>query len=110
MNSSTLHVPEATGPELSEHERNALENLLGIAQHDTGQSRRVADFLLAWWNAAECGGFDLTNLWSLDDAIAADMVTVFAYIARTHTYPDTLGYEGTFKAVIREWRPELAEA
>jgi hypothetical protein len=62
MNSSTVPAPEATGPELSEHGRNALENLLGIEQHDTGQSRHVADFLLAWWNAAECGGFDLTNL------------------------------------------------
>ena len=30
----------------------ALERLIGIAQDDSGQSRAVADFLLAWWNAA----------------------------------------------------------
>ena len=30
----------------------ALERLIAIAHSDTGQSRRVADFLLAWWNAA----------------------------------------------------------
>jgi hypothetical protein len=31
-------------------EKQALENLLKIAQGNTGQSRRVSDFLLAWWN------------------------------------------------------------
>lgn len=40
---------------MTELERAALERLLGHAQRDTGQSRRVADFLLAWWNAANCG-------------------------------------------------------
>ncbi|QOT82185.1 hypothetical protein [Cupriavidus basilensis] len=33
------------------------------------RARRVADFLLAWWNAGECSGFDLTNLWQLDDEL-----------------------------------------
>jgi hypothetical protein len=40
---------------LSERERAALERLIQIAQRDTGQSRKVANFLLAWWNADECG-------------------------------------------------------
>ncbi len=42
-------------------EKAAFHRLVAIAQRDTGQSRRVADFLLAWWNAGECGGFDLTT-------------------------------------------------
>jgi hypothetical protein len=33
----------------------ALDRLVAIAQSDTGQSRRVANFLLAWWNAGSCG-------------------------------------------------------
>jgi len=37
----------------------ALARLIEIAQKDTGQSRRVADFLLAWHNAAENGGWDM---------------------------------------------------
>jgi hypothetical protein len=36
----------------------ALERLLRIARGDTGQSRRVANFLLAWHNAEENGGWD----------------------------------------------------
>ena len=70
----------------------ALERLIAIAQSDTGQARRVADFLLAWWNAGECGGFDLTNLWGVDASIAEDMVIVFGYVARANAYPDALGF------------------
>lgn len=85
----------------------ALERLIDIAKRDTGQSRRVAEFLLAWWNAGACGSFDLTNLWAVDPAISDDMVTVFAVIAKVNRYPDSMGYEADFKAIVRAWRPEL---
>lgn len=94
---------------MTDQERAALERLLAIAQSDTGQSRRVADFLLAWWNAGSCGKFDLTELWSVDTAIAVDMATVFAFVARVHTYPDELGYSRQFESIVREWRPELTK-
>ncbi len=97
------------GRGMTDTERIALERLIGVAKRDTGQSRRVADFLLAWWNASDCGSFDLTELRALDDAITADMTTVFAFIARVSKYPDRLGYEADFKAIVRIWRPDLAE-
>ena len=87
----------------------ALEHLIAIAQSDTGQARRVADFLLAWWNAGECGGFDLTNLWGVDASIAEDMVIVFGYVARANAYPDALGFNAEFQSIVRGWRPELAD-
>lgn len=90
-------------------EQAAFNRLVAIAQSDTGQSRRAADFLLAWWNAGECGGFDLTNLWGVDTSIAEDMVIVFGYIARAHSYPDELGYNDQFQSIVRTWRPELAD-
>lgn len=40
----------------------ALARLVAIALRDTGQSRRVADFLLAWHNASENGGWNLAAL------------------------------------------------
>ena len=86
----------------------ALERLIAIAQNDTGQARRVADFLLAWWNAGECGGFDLTNLWGVDASIAEDMVIVFGYVALANAYPDALGFNVQFQSIVRGWRPELA--
>ena len=90
-------------------EKAALHRLLVIAQSDTGQSRRVADFLLAWWNAGSCGGFDLTELWGVDRSIADDMVVVFGYVARVNGYPDALGYNAEFKSIVRGWRPELED-
>jgi hypothetical protein len=33
-----------------------------------------------WWNAEACGGFDLTELWGVDTAIATDRVTVFGAV------------------------------
>jgi len=89
-------------------QKTALERLIAIAQSDTGQARRVADFLLAWWNAGECGGFDLTNLWGLDRSIADDMVIVFGYVAHANAYPDALGFNLQFQSIVRGWRPELA--
>ena len=86
----------------------ALKRLIAIAQSDTGQARRVADFLLAWWNAGSCGGFDLTNLWGLDRSIADDMVIVFGYVACANAYPDALGFNAEFQSIVRGWRPELA--
>lgn len=62
---------------MTPEQQSALERLIDHAQSDTGQSRRAANFLLAWWNAGDNGGFDLTDLWGVDSAIAADMQTVF---------------------------------
>lgn len=89
--------------------RAALERLIEIAQGDTRQSRIVANFQLAWWNAAECGGFDLTDLWGVDTAIAVDMLRVFALVAGNQHYPDALGYGECFEQIVRAWRPTQAE-
>lgn len=93
--------------EITNKERQALERLVGHAQRDSGQSRRVADFLLAWWNAGHCGGFDFTSMWGCDDDIVNDMIVVFGYIGRNKGYPDKLGYDAEFDAIVRAWRPEL---
>lgn len=60
-------------------------------------------------NSGTCGAFDLTTLWGVDSEIAADMVTVFALIARVSSYPDSLGYESDFKSIVGAWRPELVD-
>jgi hypothetical protein len=52
----------------------SIRHLIALAQSDSGQARRTANFLLAWWNALHCGGFDLTELWADDKAVADDML------------------------------------
>jgi hypothetical protein len=85
--------------------RAALERLIQIAQGDTGQSRIVANFLLAWWNAGECGGFDLTDVWGVDTSIRVDMLRVFALLAGCQRYPDAIGYGKYFEEIVHIWRP-----
>lgn len=95
---------------MSENERSALDRLIAHARRDSGQSRRVADFLLAWWNAGSCGSYDITSAWGCDDDIVEDMITVFSYASRNKVYPDKLdGYEQQFVAIVHEWRPELKD-
>jgi hypothetical protein len=93
----------------TEHEQAswlALERLLRVARQDTGQARRVANFLLAWHNAEENGGWDPVDLWNVDAAIADDMLTVVRLIHDSHRYPDALGFADEIAAVWRLWRGE----
>jgi hypothetical protein len=89
----------------------ALERLIQIARRDTGQSCRIANFLLAWHNAEENGGWDPTDLWNVDDAIAEDMLMVVRLIRDAHTYPASLGFDDEMQAIWRMWRkPSEARA
>lgn len=82
----------------------ALERLITVAQGSTGQSRDVADLLLAWHNAGENGGFGFTSFWNLDDALVADSLRLITWISRSRAYPDELGYADQFKAISSTWR------
>lgn len=94
---------------IAQAERDALGRLLRVAQSNTGQSRKVADFLLAWWNAGSCGAWDPTDLWGLDASLANDTLTVLGLIGRLQNYPDTHGYGDEFRALVAQWRPQLMD-
>ncbi len=86
--------------------RFALEKLLNIAHADTGQARRVANFLLAWWNADTLGGFDIADLFAVDRDVSEDMVTVFTYLARGEDAVYPTEYRGEMESIIHRWRPQ----
>jgi hypothetical protein len=88
----------------------ALRRLLAIAANDTGQSRRVANFLLAWWNAVACGGFDLTELWAVEGAIGDDMLAVIGLIAREREFPTAYGLDEEFTGLVSRWRPHVVQS
>ncbi len=94
---------------MSNTEWTALERLIRIAKGDSGQCRVVANFLLAWWNAADYGGFDLTEVWAVDAAIKQDMLTVFEQLLHSSVYPDTLGYGKDFEVIGSRWRPSSSD-
>ncbi|WLW63573.1 ParB/RepB/Spo0J family partition protein [Achromobacter aegrifaciens] len=102
---------DGANPALRKKGTDALARLINIARSDTGQSKRVANFLLAWWNATNCGGFDLTDLWSVDAEIGDDMLVVLGLIRESRAYPDTLGTEvhEQFKELVFLWRPNFIQ-
>ena len=87
----------------------ALGRLCTMARRDTGQSRRVADFLLAWHNAEENGKWDPADLWMVDEAIAHDMLMVVRLIREEHgKYPNDLGFEPEIEHIWQLWRAPRA--
>lgn len=92
---------------MDEPTRGAFERLLDIARSDTGQSRRVADFVLAWWNAQELGGFDLADVFAVDRAIGRDMARVVTWLASRAEAEYPVDYRAQIEEIIRLWRPEV---
>lgn len=88
-------------PVFDVEEHLALQRLIQVAKRDTGQSRRVANFLLAWFNAKSYGGFDLSDLWSIDEEIVADIMLVLKLISKNPMrYPDAFERQEDFTAII----------
>ncbi|MDL2403777.1 DUF7673 family protein [Rhizobium mayense] len=85
--------------------RFALEKLLNVAHEDTGQGRRMANFLLAWWKAEVHGGFDLTDLANVDPQVSDDIAIIFTYLAREEDAVYATDYRGEIEEIIARWRP-----
>lgn len=102
-----LIAEKARVPEVEE----ALIRLFDVAERDTGQSRVVADFLLAWWNAHEHGGFDVAGLFSLDTGVARDIASVVTHLSRcpSAVYADAFGHRERMARVIAAWRRQALE-
>ncbi len=82
----------------------SVERLMRIAMGDTGQCRRVADFLLAWHNAEENGGWDPTDLWNVDATIADDILTALLLLRMENRYPGDLGFQKEIDRIWKMWR------
>lgn len=92
---------------MDQQTRMAFERLLDIARSDTGQARRVADFILAWWNPYSLGRFDITDVFAVDRSIAQDMATVFAYMASLNNAEHPVEYRAEIERLIAFWRPDV---
>ncbi|NRC57299.1 hypothetical protein HK436_29665 [Mesorhizobium sediminum] len=90
--------------------RFAFERLLDVARSDTGQAKRVADFILAWWNQASLGRFDLTDLFAVERELAEAMATVFSWLARQPEAVYPTEYRAEIEALIQAWRPDVWKA
>lgn len=101
-------LTEGARMNLPTHTAAALNRLFEVAKHDTGQSTRLAAFLLAWGNEPIYGGFNLVNIRTLDEQIVRDMKTLLDYLFDVgFKYPSDIGYEADFVEVARIHRPDV---
>lgn len=106
VGSTTASARSGIHPEVTLHEHESLTRLFKLAAGRTGQGRRVADFLLAWWDAERCGGFNPATLWELEAKNAKDLLAVLQLIARCRHYPESLGYGPALEQVLQVWEPD----
>lgn len=99
MSAPAAATPRKMTPEVE----GALGRLFDIADRDTGTSGRVANLLLAWWNARENGGFDLTDLWLMDDSVCRDCLLLIGYVAMHREYHEA-EFGLRFERIWRQWR------
>lgn len=85
----------------------ALARLFEVAFRHSGQSRVVAQFLLAWWNGSTFGGFVISDLFRLDADLAADAATVFTHLSRRSTaaYVDAYGFGKEMRQLAERYLP-----
>lgn len=83
----------------------ALRRLLEVAKSDTGQSARVARFLMAWWNGDDLGHFPIADLFGVDAAIASDITLIVLWLGSqpAAVYPDAFGRRSDMQDVIERW-------
>jgi len=84
----------------------ALDRLIDIARSDTGQARRVANFLLAWWNGEDCGHFPIADLFGVDSTIAAHITTIIGFLGQHEgaIYPDAFDRKTEILELVHRWR------
>lgn len=89
---------------MSDQEHEAFTNVFAVARNRSGQSRRAADFLLACWNAEDCGKWAPMDLWAMDRTLARDMLIILSVLNRAHCYFDAFGYREQIDEIFAMWR------
>ena len=84
----------------------ALDRLIDLARSDTGQARRAANFLLAWWNGEDCGHFTIADLFGVDATIATHITTIIGFLGQHEgaIYPDAFGRKAEMIELVGRWR------
>ncbi|KPH63570.1 hypothetical protein [Novosphingobium sp. ST904] len=89
----------------------ALDRLIDVARSDTGQSKRVANFLLAWWNGDDWGHFPIADLFGLDREVGLDIARIVGFLAAypEAIYADQFGRREELIALVHQWREVVSE-
>src|SRR3546814_11022248 len=86
----------------------AIGRLIELARSDTGQARRAANFLLAWWTGEHWGHFPIADLFGVDRDVPAEMATVFSFLGQHGgaVYVDAFDSRDTMATLTAPSRPQ----
>lgn len=83
----------------------ALDILIPVARSDTHQSRRVANFLLAWWNGPDNGHFPIVDVAATDRELGEAMAIIVLFLAQNSMeYANLWGRRQDMEDLIDQWR------
>lgn len=82
----------------------AFARLVRIASASGPDARRAADFLLAWHNAEDHGGWNPRDLWLLDKRTAQDILDVLKSIRKSSPFLEQPGLTREIALLTRIWR------
>ncbi|WP_277964361.1 DUF7673 family protein [Pseudomonas sp. RIT-To-2] len=81
----------------------AIKHLVLSATTGTSDAEAVADFLLAWYDAPTYGGFNITDLWHMDNHTRQAASTLFNWLSENQATPADLDLDLIFEAISTRW-------
>ncbi len=89
--------------DLNEEVARSIRTLIAAATTGKHTAEPVASFLLAWYDAQTYGGFNLQDIWLMDEPARKAAATLFAWLSKTYAKPKDLDLDLVFKIISDRW-------
>ncbi|RMO04702.1 hypothetical protein ALQ47_00428 [Pseudomonas cichorii] len=81
----------------------SIRHLISAATTGEPNAEPVAAFLMAWYDPYTYGGFNVTDLWDMEDATRYAVTTLFEWLGSNRTTPQDLELDLVFEAISARW-------
>lgn len=89
--------------ELDELVSLSIRDLIAAAITGDCTGEPVAAFLMAWHDPENHGGFNLSDLWVMNEKSRKAAVVLFGWLSKNHIAPHELGLQIVFNAIAARW-------
>ncbi|MCU1739301.1 MULTISPECIES: hypothetical protein [unclassified Pseudomonas] len=102
MNPDKPHTPEHT-IEIGDDVISSIRKLVIASTTGERDAEPVAAFLMAWYDPATYGGFNVNDLWEMDEPIREAAAILFTWLSKNRTTPKDLDLDLIFEAISVRW-------
>lgn len=81
----------------------AIRVLIRSATTGERDAEPVAAFLMAWYDPITYGGFNIQDLWDMDESARNAAAVLFAWLSENRATPQDLELEMVFEAIGSRW-------